>query len=68
MGSEELPKDDFIGFEVNSELKDAAQHAAKRDGRSLSNYMRNLLRRQLEVERRVFGTEAKEAPHTFATT
>lgn len=55
MGSEEQRKDDFIGFDVSAELKVAAQNAARREGRTLSNFMRHLLRRHLDVERRVYG-------------
>ena len=55
MGSEEQPKDEYIGFELSSELKRAAAAAAEREGRSVSNFMRHLLRRHLDVERRVYG-------------
>jgi hypothetical protein len=64
MGSEGTQKDDFIGFDVNSELKVAAQNAARREGRSLSNYMRTLLRRQLDVERKLYGpAPTMQEPH-----
>jgi hypothetical protein len=42
--------DDYIGFDVSSDLKRKAREAARRDGRKLSNYMRYVLRLTLAAE------------------
>ena len=58
MGSEEQRKDEYIGFELSSALKQAAAAAAEREGRSVSNFMRQLIRRHVEIERRVYGDDS----------
>ena len=67
MGSEEQPKDDYIGFELSSELKRAAAAAAEREGRSVSNFMRHLLRRHLDGERRGYGDSSSTRGREAAT-
>ena len=57
-------KTKLIGFHAEPELANAVKEAAKRQERSVSEYMRRTLRRQLDVERRVFGdsnTRGREA-------
>jgi len=41
---------DYIGFDVDSDLKRKAREAARRDGRKLSNYMRHVLSLTLAAE------------------
>jgi phosphoribosyl-dephospho-CoA transferase len=42
--------DDYIGFDISSDLKRKAREAARRDGRKLSNYMRHVLSLTLAAE------------------
>ena len=45
-----------IGVWLDDELRRRVEAAAAREGRSLSGFVRNLLRRQMDVEKRVFNT------------
>lgn len=58
-------KSEYIGLEVEPDLKERARQAAARDGRTLSGWVRHVLRRTLEVRRRVF--EDAEEPRVEAT-
>lgn len=63
MSSEDTEKDGYIGFDVESELKQKARRAAKRDGRSLSNYMRRVLRIALAAEEDFYGSTETRREH-----
>jgi plasmid stability protein len=43
-----------IGVWIDDDLRERVEAAAAREGRSLSGFVRNLLRRQIEVERRLY--------------
>jgi len=48
-------KTQVIGFHADPELANAVRKAAEREERTVSAYMRRTLRRQLQIERRVYG-------------
>jgi predicted HicB family RNase H-like nuclease len=43
-------KSELMSFKASPELKEKAERAAKRQGRSLSSYMRRVLRLALKAE------------------
>ena len=47
--SKKIPKS-LIGIRLNIEMKTAARIAATREHRSLSNYLENVLRKDLEIQ------------------
>ena len=47
-------KTQLIGFHAEPELADGVREAASREERSVSEYMRRTLRRQLEIEARIY--------------
>lgn len=55
----------YLGFECDPDLKEAVRREAERDGRTLSSWLRHVVRRTLEVRRRVFeGDEEPRAEQT----
>lgn len=52
-------KDAFIGFDCPSALKERARRAAARDGRTLSGWVRHVLRRHLAIRRQIREGEEK---------
>ena len=55
-----------IGVWVDDELRARVETAAARDGRSLSGFVRELLRRQLETEGRIHGENTNTRPDRAA--
>ena len=51
-------KTKIIGFHAKPELVNAVKEAASREERTVSAYMRRTLRRQLEIESRVYGNDS----------
>lgn len=43
-----MPKTETIAFRIDSELKKKAQELAKKDGRSLSNWLEQMVRKEVE--------------------
>ena len=60
-------KTKLIGFHAEPELANAVKEAAKRQERTVSEYMRRTLRRQLDVERRVYGDSSSTRGREAAT-
>jgi predicted HicB family RNase H-like nuclease len=48
--SEEIMKDNYIRIRISTELKQAAQEAAKQDGRSLANWIEQLIKQAIKKE------------------
>ena len=48
--SEEIMKDNYIRIRISTELKQAAQEAAKQDGRSLANWIEQLIEQAIKKE------------------
>ena len=53
-----------IGVWIDNDLRERVESAAAREGRSVSGFVREMLRRQLEIQNRVYGdssTRGREA-------
>jgi predicted HicB family RNase H-like nuclease len=48
--SEEIMKDNYIRIRISTELKQAAQEAAKQDGRTLANWIEQLVKQAIKKE------------------
>ena len=55
-----------IGVWIDDELRARIEAAAARDGRSLSGFVRELIRRHVDVEERVYGSNDTRPEHRAA--
>ena len=60
-------KTKLIGFHAEPELANAVKEAARRQERTVSEYMRRTLRRQLQIESRIFGDSSTRSSTAAAS-